>query len=114
MFMPWVSYNRGIFDCFLSGICLRLHVTEADRCLCLSLKSIEAISLLRVKMKSRHYSSSSHEQQQLFSLPFSNASFVVETSFTPLPLNFLRLPPQFLVQLLDSYEKLHLLAQIVL
>jgi len=76
MFMPRVSYNRGIFDCFLSGICLRLHVTEANRCLCLDLKSTEAISLLTVKKKSCHCSSSSREQQQFFSLPFSNASFV--------------------------------------
>jgi len=46
MFMPRVSYNRGIFDCFSSGICL-------------GLKSTEAISLLRVKKKLRHCSSSS-------------------------------------------------------
>jgi len=78
MFMSRVSYNRGIFDCFSSGICLGLHVTEVDRCLCLNLKSTEAISLLRVKKKSHHYSSSSHDQQQFFSLPFLNANFIAE------------------------------------
>jgi len=56
-----------------------------DICLCLGLKSTEAISLLRVKKKSRHCSSSSREHQQFFSLPFSNAGFVAETSFAPLP-----------------------------
>jgi len=48
MFMPRVYFNRGIFDCFSSGICLGSHITEADICLCLGLKSTKAISLLRV------------------------------------------------------------------
>jgi len=75
MFMPRVSYNRGIFDCFSSGICLGLYVTEADRCLCLGLKSTEAISLLRVKKKSRYCSSSLREQQQFFLSSISERQF---------------------------------------
>ena len=86
-----------------------------DICLCLGLKSTEAISLLRVKKKSRHCSSSLRQQQHFFSLPFSNASLVAETSFScPFLFNFSRLPPQFLVQLLDSCEQLHLLPLVVL
>jgi len=78
MFMPRVSYNWGIFDFFSSGICLGLHVTETDIFLCLSLKSIETIILLRVKKKSQHCSSSLREQWPFFSLPFSNASVIEE------------------------------------
>jgi len=80
--MSQVSYNWDIFDCFSSGICLRLHVTETYRCLCLSLKSTKATSLLRVEKKLCHCSSSSREQQSFFSLPFSNASFVAERHYS--------------------------------
>jgi len=94
MFMPRVSYNRGIFDCFSSGIYLELLVTEVDRCLCLGLKSTKAISLLRVKKKSSYCSSSSHEQQQCFSLPFLNASSVAkrQCSFVGVSLQHAKVP----------------------
>jgi len=97
MFMPRVSYNRGIFDCFSSEICLGLNVTEAYRCLCLGLKSTEAISLLRVKKNHAivrllrvssnifslfHFRTQVSLQKQVFCAPSSSTSRVFLLSFS--------------------------------
>jgi len=66
MFMPHIYFNWGIFDCFSSGIYLGWHLTNANRCLCLSLKSTKAISLLRILKKLCHCSSFSREATTIF------------------------------------------------
>jgi len=96
MFMPRVSYNQGIFDCFSSGICLRLHVTKAYRCLCLDLKSITPLfvfftrtttnflsSIFECKFRCRNkFCAPSSSTSRVFLLSFSSNSLLLASNFT--------------------------------
>jgi len=96
MFMPQVSYNQGIFDCFSSGICLGLHLIEADRCLCLGLKSIAPqfiffartttiflSSIFKRKFRCRNkFHAPSSSTSRVFLLSFSSNSLILASNFT--------------------------------